>query len=62
MCYHVPLVPDYGVLSRSFGIEYRECSPYVLLASAVTVDETEGAMDSPSVFFASFFTYNFVRK
>ena len=29
MCYHAPLVPDYGVLPRSFGIEYRECSPYV---------------------------------
>ena len=51
MCYHVPLVPDYGVLPRSFRIEYRECSPSVLLAPAVTVGETERAMDSPSVFF-----------
>ena len=34
----------------------------LLLAPAVTVGETEGAMDSASVFFASFFAYNFVRK
>ena len=33
-----------------------------LLAPAVTVSETEGAMDSTSFFFASFFAYNFVRK
>ena len=33
-----------------------------LLAPAVTVGETEGAMDSTSVFFASSFAYNFVRK
>ena len=32
------------------------------LAPAVTVGETEGAMDSTSVFFASSFAYNFVRK
>ena len=36
---------------------------YKLLAPAVTVGETEGAMDSISVFFfASSFAYNFVRK
>ena len=34
----------------------------MLLAPAVTVGETEGAMDSTSVFFASPFAYNFVRK
>ena len=34
----------------------------VLLAPAVTVGETEGAMDSTSVFLASSFAYNFVRK
>ena len=35
----------------------------LLLAPAVTVGETEGAMDSTSVFFlASSFAYNFVRK
>ena len=33
-----------------------------LLAPAVTVGETAGAMDSASVFFASSFAYNFVRK
>ena len=34
-----------------------------LLAPAVTVGETEGAMDSASVFFLPlFFAYNFVRK
>ena len=34
-----------------------------LLAPAVTVGETEGAMDSTSRFFlASSFAYNFVRK
>ena len=32
------------------------------LAPAVTVGETEGAMDSASVFFASSFAYNFVKK
>ena len=32
------------------------------LAPAVTVGETEGAMDSTSVFLASSFAYNFVRK
>ena len=32
------------------------------LAPAVTVGETEGAMDSASVFFTSSFAYNFVRK
>ena len=32
------------------------------LAPAVTVGETEGAMDPASVFFASSFAYNFVRK
>ena len=44
--------------------------PYVILAipfnsflaPAVTVGETKGAMDSASVFFASPFAYNFVRK
>ena len=36
---------------------------YILLAPAVPVGETEGAMDSTSVFFlASSFAYNFVRK
>ena len=35
----------------------------LFLAPAVTVGETEGAMDSTSVFFlASSFAYNFVRK
>ena len=34
----------------------------IFLAPAVTVGETEGAMDSASVFFASSFAYNFVRK
>ena len=34
----------------------------VLLAPAVTVGETEGAMDSASVFLVSSFAYNFVRK
>ena len=35
----------------------------LFLAPAVTVGETEGAMDSTSVFLlASFFAYNFVRK
>ena len=35
----------------------------MFLAPAVTVVETEGAMDSTSVFFfASFFAYNMVRK
>ena len=33
-----------------------------LLAPAVTVGETEGAMDSTSVFFLASFAYNFVRK
>ena len=33
-----------------------------LLAPALTVGETEGAMDSTSVFFAFSFAYNFVRK
>ena len=34
-----------------------------LLVPAVTVGETEGAMDSASVlFFTSSFAYNFVRK
>ena len=32
------------------------------LAPAVTIGETERAMDSTSVFFASSFAYNFVRK
>ena len=32
------------------------------LAPAVSVGETEGAMDSASVFLASSFAYNFVRK
>ena len=32
------------------------------LAPAVTVGETEGAMDSASVLFTSFFAYNFARK
>ena len=35
---------------------------YIFLAPAVTVGETEGAMDSASVFFSSFFAYNFMRK
>ena len=35
---------------------------YQFLAPAVTVGETEGAMDSASVFFAFSFAYNFVRK
>ena len=36
---------------------------YFILAPAVTVGETKGAMDSTSVFFlASSFAYNFVRK
>ena len=34
----------------------------LFLAPAVTAGETEGAMDSTSVFFASSFAYNFVRK
>ena len=34
----------------------------LFLAPVVTVGETEGAMDSASVFFASSFAYNFVRK
>ena len=34
----------------------------LLLAPAVTVGQTEGAMDSAFVFFASSFAYNFVRK
>ena len=34
----------------------------ILLAPAVTVGETEGAMDSTSVFLGLFFAYNFVRK
>ena len=35
----------------------------VILAPAVTVGETEGAMDSASVlFFTSSFAYNFARK
>ena len=34
----------------------------VFLAPALTVGETEGAMDSASVFFTSSFAYNFVRK
>ena len=36
--------------------------PISFLAPAVTVGETEGAMDSTSGFFASSFAYNFVRK
>ena len=35
---------------------------FLFLAPAVTVGETEGAMDSTSVFLASSFAYNFVRK
>ena len=34
----------------------------IFLAPAVTVGETEGAMDSASVFFTFSFGYNFVRK
>ena len=42
---------------------YIEKTVRILLAPAVTVGETEGAMDSASVcFFASSFAYNFVRK
>ena len=38
-------------------------SNVLLLAPAVTVGETEGAMDSASVlFFTSSFAYNFARK
>ena len=38
-------------------------SSVLLLAPAVTVGETEGAMDSASVlFFTSSFAYNFARK
>ena len=36
---------------------------FIFLAPAVTVGETEGAMDSTSVlFFTSSFAYNFARK
>ena len=35
---------------------------YTLLAPAVTVGETEGAMASTTFFLASSFAYNFVRK
>ena len=45
--------------------EWRATWPSVcsFLAPAVTVGETEGAMDSTSVlFFTSSFAYNFVRK
>ena len=42
-------------------VDYKTLK-YIFLAPAVTVGETEGAMDSPSVFFASSFAYNFVRK
>ena len=38
------------------------CVSQLLLAPAVTVGETEGAMDSTSVFFAFSFAYNFVSK
>ena len=40
----------------------RVMHKYIFLAPAVPVGETEGAMDSASVFFASSFAYNFVRK
>ena len=44
------------------GIE-NECKYSGLLAPAVTVGETEEAMDSASVpVFTSSFAYNFVRK
>ena len=47
------------LLHVMFNIIYhREIS----LAPAVTVGKTEGAMDSTSVFLASSFAYNFVRK
>ena len=44
-----------------------QCAPWAeknhFSAPALTVGETEGAMDSASVFFfASSFAYNFVRK
>ena len=42
--------------------QYYEGCNNMFLAPAVTVGETEGAMDSASVFFASSFAYNFVRK
>ena len=51
--------------SHYFGDQGSVCNllPSALLAPAVTVGETEGAMDSASVlFFASSFAYNFVRN
>ena len=46
---------------KQYYVSFNE--PFMFLAPAVTVGETEGAMDSTSVFFlASSFAYNFVRK
>ena len=46
----------------SMYMHEKNVSQVSLLAPAVTVGETEGDMDSASVFFASSFAYNFVRK
>ena len=52
--------------SEVFRNEYKSSPPITtsqpFLAPAVTLGETEGAMDSTSVFFSSSFAYNFVRK
>ena len=49
-------------LSAAHGVHPGLLGSGYFLDPAVTVGETEGAMDSASVFFASSFTFNFVRK
>ena len=54
---------DGYALKNVNSINFKIVNWKPLLAPAVTVGETEGAMDSTSVFFlASSFAYNFVRK
>ena len=56
------MVGDFHVIYCGVFGQCTKRNSHILLAPAVTVGETEGAMDSASVFFTCSFAYNFARK